>query len=444
MASGGNVSSTGTFTADYRERPWWWEAVDPADNPAHPLPDSTDVLIVGSGYAGLNAALELARGGVRATVVDASPIGHGASTRNGGMLSTEPKFAPREQLVERYGEALADQIVDDGRAALPSLEEVVEREAIDCHLERNGRFVGAHARRAFRTMAASFRALPESEQARFELVERIDQHVYVGDSDYYHGGLFEPAGGALDPALYHRGLISACERQGVILCGSAPVDGITRAADDFRVRIGDHTVRAGQVMLATNGYTGPLSPWQRARLVPLGSYIIATEDIGEERVESLFRGFATHANTQRVLYYYRPSPDHQRILFGGRASFGPTSPTEAAPRLLGYLRGVWPSLADVRVSRAWTGNVAFTFDHLPHMGQHEGIHYCMGCNGSGVAMMSYLGRQVALAILGPRKRACAFARIPFPTVPGYDGRPWFLPLVGNWYRLRDRLDRLLP
>ena len=149
------------------------------------------------------------------------------------------------------------------------------------------------------------------------------------------------------------------------------------------------------------------------------------------------------SNTQRVLFYYRPSPDHRRVLFGGRASFALTDAVTTAPRLHDYMCRVYPSLRDVPITHAWSGNVSFTFDYLPHMGMHEGVHYCMDCNGGGVAMMSYLGRQIALKILGKTNRQCAFETIPFPTRAFYAGNRWFLPIIGNWYRFRDWMERSL-
>jgi glycine/D-amino acid oxidase-like deaminating enzyme len=226
-----------------------------------------------------------------------------------------------------------------------------------------------------------------------------------------------------------------------VLLAETPVRKIEGKPGAFRLVTSRGAMAAREVVIGTNGYTGALTPWQRRRLVPLGSYIIATEPIGKARVESMFRRFCTMSNTQRVLFYYRPSPDHERVLFGGRASFRMTDAVSSAPTLYEYMCRVYPELRGVKLTHSWTGNVAFTFDYLPHMGIHEGLHYCMGCNGSGVAMMSYLGRQVALKILGRTNRACAFERIAFPTRPLYDGTPWFLPIVGGWYRLLDRLDR---
>ena len=141
-----------------------------------------------------------------------------------------------------------------------------------------------------------------------------------------------------------------------------------------------------------------------------------------------------------MLYYFRPSPAGDRILFGGRASFVQTDVRRAGARLHRFLVHLIPALAGTRITHAWKGNVAFAFDYLPHLGQHEGVHYALACNGGGVVLMTHMGRQVARQMLGGTNRPSAFSRLPFPTMRGYTGTPWFMPLVGGLYRLRDRLD----
>jgi glycine/D-amino acid oxidase-like deaminating enzyme len=147
------------------------------------------------------------------------------------------------------------------------------------------------------------------------------------------------------------------------------------------------------------------------------------------------------SDSRRVLSYFRPSPDGTRVIWGGRASFSDMSAAQAAPVLARMMAGVFPELRGAALSHAWRGNVAFTFDFLPHLGQQDGIHYAAGCQGSGVAMMSWMGHQAALAIANQGNRSFALREVPMPTMPGYGGRPWFLPLIGGWYRLRDWWDR---
>ncbi|MCK6452807.1 MAG: FAD-dependent oxidoreductase, partial [Alphaproteobacteria bacterium] len=219
------------------------------------------------------------------------------------------------------------------------------------------------------------------------------------------------------------------------------VAAVERRAGGFDLRMPTGKVEAREVLVATNGYTDGAAPWLRRRLIPVASYIIATEPLPEETMRRLDPNGRMLSDTNRVLHYFRPSPDGTRILFGGRASFRSVTAREAAPILHRMMATIWPELASTRITHAWTGNVAFTFDFVPHIAEKDGVNYAAGCQGSGVAMASYLGYRAALKIAGRANRPSAFEGNDFPTMPFYGGNPWFLPLVGSAYRLRDWLDR---
>jgi glycine/D-amino acid oxidase-like deaminating enzyme len=173
----------------------------------------------------------------------------------------------------------------------------------------------------------------------------------------------------------------------------------------------------------------------------VGSYIIATEELPPDLAASLSPKNRSIADTRRVLTYYRMSPDNKRLIFGGRAKFGHTDPVDTAPILYQFMMDRYPQLKGVTITHAWTGNVAFTMDEMPHMGKFDNLHYALGCNGSGIAMMTYLGQQTARKVAGKSNRVCAFDRPEFPDHPLYNGSTWFLPLVGRYFRTRDWIDR---
>jgi glycine/D-amino acid oxidase-like deaminating enzyme len=217
------------------------------------------------------------------------------------------------------------------------------------------------------------------------------------------------------------------------------VEAVARTPSGFDVRTARGTVRARQVLVATNGYTGTFAPWHRRRVLPIGSYIIATERLETARVERLIPGGRNIGDTRRVVVYFRPSPDGRRILFGGRAAARETDVTRCVPRLRQMLSEVFPELARVKISSAWMGLVAFTFDTMPHLGEREGIYHCMGYCGQGVPMSVYYGRKIGLTIAGRQGGESALMNLPFETRPLYTGNPWFLPAAVAWYRLLDRL-----
>ncbi|SNB74292.1 Glycine/D-amino acid oxidase [Arboricoccus pini] len=434
------------LASDFKLAPYWWEAAEPGFRDSV-LPPSSEVVVVGGGYAGLSAALTFRRLGHEVTVLDAERIGWGASSRNGGMVSGGLKV-PLDKLAGHVGKEKAEDMAAAASAAFPFIEELIEREKIACDYVRCGAFLCAWTPAHYRALAKKAETLAALTGASVRLVPRERQHEEFV-TDHYHGGLVKEATGSLHPGKYARGLAAAAERAGALLVDRVRVQAIDQEGSGFKVRTDKGQIRASGVIVTVNGYAKPATgsgalPWLTRRLVPVTSYIIATEPLGRERVRSIFPKLRTVSDTKRVLNYFRPSPDGQRILWGGRASFRlGTTPREAAPVLHRTMTEALPVLKNVRLTHAWSGNVTFTLDGLPHVGVHDGIHYAAGCQGSGVAMMSWLGHQAALLASKAGNAPFALNRERFPTLPFYAGRPWFLPVVGEWFRLRDRLDRLL-
>jgi glycine/D-amino acid oxidase-like deaminating enzyme len=197
-------------------------------------------------------------------------------------------------------------------------------------------------------------------------------------------------------------------------------------------------VRARDVIVATNGYTEALTPWLQRRVIPIGSYIIATEELPETLIDELFPTDRIASDTCKVLYYYRASPDRRRVLFGGRVSAAETDTSVSAPLLFESMIRVFPQLKDYAISHSWHGTVAYSFDELAHTGVHDGVHYAMGYCGSGVSMAGYLGMRTGQKVLGLAEGKTAFDDLPHPTRPLYTGKPWFLPATVAWYRWMDK------
>ncbi len=428
---------------DFTPSPYWWEAYRPVAGELVEVPRSARVAIVGGGYAGLSTALELAKHGIDAVVLEAAELGFGASTRNGGAVSGGVNigkgFTGRAHDIDPDR---AGHLLSDAAAAFGLIDRLIGEEEIDCFWEKPGRFVGAWTKRHFEAQSGRLALLNAAAASGAHMVPRRGQREEIA-SDYYYGGMVVERSGKLHPALYYKGLIEACRRRAVKLCAKAAVGRIARAGNAWRVRTSRGEITAGDIVIATNGYTGDLTPALRRRIVPIASHIIATEELPPDLARSLIPKGRTLSDTRRVLCYYRMSPDGRRMVFGGRARFTAVEPRVSAPILYRYMTLRFPQLLGVKLTHAWTGNTAFTLDALPHMGQSEGLHYCLGCNGSGIAMMTYLGWQTARKIARAANYACSFDTPDFPDHRLYRGDPWFLPVVGGWYRLRDRLDRLL-
>jgi glycine/D-amino acid oxidase-like deaminating enzyme len=422
------------FAPDFKPAPYWWEAYRPVGGELVDVPRQARVAIVGGGYAGLSAALELSKHGIDAVVLERGALGEGASTRNGGAVSGGVNVGIDP---ERTGRMLSDAY-----DAFALVERLIEDENIDCFWQKCGRFVGAWTPAHFDYQETRLEHLNDNAQSGAYMVPRERQRNEIA-SDYYYGGMVVERSASLHPALYYKGLLDACHRRGIVVCAEAAVETIGRSGAGWRVRTRRGETDAGDVVIATNGYTGVLTPRLKRRIVPIASHIIATEELPDDLARSLIPKGRTLSDTKRVLCYYRMSPDGKRMVFGGRARFTQADPLLCARVLHGYMTERFPQLRGVRITHGWTGNTAFTLDALPHMGEDEGMHYALGCNGSGIAMMTYLGYQTARKIARAANYACAFDSVDFPDHPLYSGNPWFLPLVGSYYRLRDRLDRML-
>jgi glycine/D-amino acid oxidase-like deaminating enzyme len=429
------------FHKDFRAQPFWWEAHRPIALPELTLPREARVVIVGAGYAGLSAALELTALGLDCLVLDANEPGFGASTRNGGMVSGGVNVGKR-YLSKPMPADEAAPFLADAADAFTLIEDLIIREKIDCGWTKAGYFLGAWCKSHYDDMAKKVAHLNAAAKSDSYLVPQERQREEIG-SDYYRGGMVVGRAAHIHPALFFKGLLELCQKRGVKIASKTPVGKLTQTATGWAVETPRGTIKAGDVIIATNGYTGDITPQLKRRVVPVGSYIIATEELPPDLAATLSPKNRSIADTRRVLTYYRMSPDKKRLIFGGRAKFGHTDPVETAPILYQFMTDRYPQLKGVKITHAWTGNVAFTLDEMPHMGKFDNLHYALGCNGSGIAMMTYLGQQTARKVAGKSNRVCAFDRAEFPDHPLYNGSTWFLPFVGRYFRARDWIDRRL-
>jgi glycine/D-amino acid oxidase-like deaminating enzyme len=320
------------------------------------------------------------------------------------------------------------------------MHELVGQDGIDMGLKEAGRFHGAHKPHLYDRLAKECAAGHPVWKTDSFMVPKAEMASELG-TDAYHGGIVNPRHCSVDVSRYHPSLLRKAIAAGALVKGGCRALAFERRGSGFAVMTSQGTVTAGKVILATNGYSGPLSPWHRRRLIPIGSYVIATEELPQETVDRLFPTDRMLSDTRKLVYYYRLSPDRKRVLFGGRVSLSETDPRNSALKLHRDMTALFPGTESgpVRISHAWMGFVGYTFDTLAHCGEDKGLYFAGGYCGSGVGMASYLGMRMGRKATGRDTTLSAFEKIPFPTRPLYHGTPWFLAPSVLVYRLRDRL-----
>jgi glycine/D-amino acid oxidase-like deaminating enzyme len=426
-----------------REQNFWLTTVEILrTDPARPIPESVDVAVVGAGYTGLSAARTLARSGANVAVLEAETIGWGASSRNGGMVLTGLKLGVNK-LISLYGRERTQRMYAASLATIDCVEQIVSEERIDCAFSRSGHLEVACKQKHFDDYARQVEVIAREFNHHLRIVPRRELQSEIGSSIYY-GGMVDEVSAGLNPARYVAGLALAAMKAGAAIFENARVLKINRKARQgtpgWRISTSRGALWARDVFVGTSGYTGAATPALRKKLIPIGSYIITTEVLPDALASELSPNNRMIYDSKNYLYYYRLTPDH-RMLFGGRAAFFPE--TEDSIRHSGeILRSgmidVYPQLRDVEVEFVWGGTLDFAFDIMPHAGQMDGIYYAVGYAGHGVAMATWQGQQMAKMIAGEETEN-PFVGIPFPGAPFglYNGKPWFLPFAGAWYKFLD-------
>ena len=409
-----------------------------ADAPLDSL-GRVDAAIVGGGFTGLSAALALARRGASVVVLEAGRVAGEASGRNGGHCSNGVAH-DYEGLVKRFGNAKARAMYRDFDAAVDTVESIVREESLDCDFIRSGKLKLAAKPQHFAGLERTFEVLGREVDTGMELVDTAHLSSEI-DSKQFHGGLLQKKSAQMHVGRFGVGLAEAAAKRGARVYESATVTKLDRLSGRaHRITTSRGTVEAAQVLLATGASRpGPLS-WFRRRIVPVGSFIVATAPLDAAMAQRLMPGRRNYVTTRIIGNYFRLTRDN-RLIYGGRARFampGPGSDEKSGRILRESLESVFPALTGVKLDYCWGGLVDMTEDRLPRAGEHDGLLYSMGYSGHGVQMSTHMGRVMADMIDG-RAVSSPWLDLDWRAIPGNFGEPWFLPFVGAYYRVQDML-----
>jgi glycine/D-amino acid oxidase-like deaminating enzyme len=437
-----------TSSMGMQEHNYWLTTVEmPRPESSPSLPESVDVAVIGAGFTGLSAARTLAKLGAKVAVLESETIGWGASSRNGGMVLTGMKLGVN-QLISMYGRELTQRMYDASLATIDCVEQIVREEGIECDFSRRGHLEVACKQKHFDDYARQAELIAREFNHELRVVERSELSAEIG-SNIYYGGMVDEVSAGLNPARYVAGLARAAMKAGAEIFEHAGVDSLQRESRQgeagWKLTTSRGALWARDVFVGTSGYTGRATPALQKKIVPIGSFIITTEILPEKLARELSPRNRMIYDSKNYLYYYRLTPDG-RMLFGGRAAFFPEN-DQTVRRSAEILRrgmiDVYPQLSDAKVEYVWGGTLDFAFDIMPHAGQIDGVYYAVGYAGHGVAMATYQGQKIAELIAAQatagEKPENPFVGLPFPGAPLglYNGKPWFLPFAGAWYKFLD-------
>ncbi len=400
------------------------------------LEDREDIVVVGSGFSGLNVALHLARGGRVPVIVDAGEIGAGCSTRNGGQVSSEMRPDLDEYTV-RYGKQRAISILRTGVEAHRYIGQFIAEEGIDCNYSVCGHFIGAH-RPDRMTGLAHFAEQQRTLGTDAEIIERNNVCDFVASPEF-HGGIHLPGWSSLHPGRYLAELTRLVKAEGVRIVTGTRVEQINDQGTHIAVHVAGRIVCAEHVVLGTDGYTDSACPWMQRRVVSLASVVMATEAMPHKNVQSLYPRASMVYDTRLNVTYHRPSPDGDRVILGTVVPVDTNNLQSCYSHARANMLRVFPQLANVGLANIWSGFVGATFDRLPHIGQHGRIAYAIGYNGTGVAMTAYLGRALARRMLNQKGAETGLDNLPMATFPYYRGQTWYRRPVLAWHGILDKL-----
>jgi glycine/D-amino acid oxidase-like deaminating enzyme len=426
-----------------QEHTYWLSTAEfPAVDASNPIPESVDVAVIGAGFTGLSAARTLTQRGAKVAVLESETIGWGASSRNGGMVLTGMKLGVNK-LISMYGRERTQRIYAASLASIDCVEKIVQEEKIDCDFARCGHLEVACKQKHFDDYARQAEVIAREFNHTLRVLQRNELSAEIGSKIYY-GGMVDEVSAGCNPARYVAGLARAAMKAGAQIYEHARAKRIVRESRQgelgWKLETSRGPLWAHEVFVGTSGYTGRATPALQKKLIPIGSFIITTEVLPEALARELSPRNRMIYDSKNFLYYYRLTPD-RRMLFGGRAAFFPET-DQTVRQSAGILRrgmiDVYPQLSDAEVDYVWGGTLDFAFDIMPHAGQMDDMYYAVGYAGHGVAMATYQGQKIAELMAGDKPEN-PFVEIPFPGAPlrMYNGKPWFLPFAGAWYKFLD-------
>ena len=399
-----------------------------------------DVAVIGAGFTGLGAARKLAAEGRKVVVLEAEHVGFGASGRNGGHLNNGIAHGFAEA-VEMFGLNKARDLYRAFDTGIETIQRLIAEEVIDCDFRLAGKLKLASKPRHYEVIARNFELVHREVDPDTAVLSRHDLGAEIG-SNMFHGAMLFEKSAMMHMGKFVIGLAEAAVRHGAEVHENARVTACARHGSRWSLSTSHGRFQADEVFVATGAYTPDIFAYIRRRIIAVGSFLIATRPLTEAEANAVMPGNRTCVTSLNVGNYFRLSPDN-RLIFGGRARFSATSDQTSDAKSGAILRKslarIFPQLANVEIDYCWGGLVDMTKDRFPRAGQNDGLYHCLGYSGHGAQIATHMGEVMADVIAGKENRN-PWADLPWPAIPGHFGTPWFLPLVGMYFKMKDRLS----
>lgn len=404
------------------------------------IQDEYDVIIVGSGFTGLSAALILAKNGKRVLVLESKSIGYGASSRNGGMVGPSFHKLGITGLTKKYGEESAYQVMKAGVDAVKFFKELIAEEKLNCDFEMSGRFRGIRNEKDYFKTKLECERLNKHVGLEFKMIPKESVREYVG-SDAYYGGVFYYLDGGVHPKKLVNELARTSEKYGASLIPNSKVIDIVNESGFIKVKDSNGNLYLSkEVVVATNGYTETNLKDFYKRVVPIDVSVCVTKELGEEKVKELSPKLSMHGETGRVFIWSRPTPDKKRFIFGGRLCSESDSYLEKKSKVIDKISRIYSSISENDIDSIWHGKIAYSSDHSPHINKIDGVWYVGAYCGSGVTRSVYFAKKLSDKILSKGREEFIFDKLVFPKVPFRPIAPLGASLLTKYYAFLDGLD----
>ena len=420
--------------------PYWWEDYKPYHFQNCSINNQTyDLVIIGAGYTGICAAQESVSKNLKTLLIDQNALGEGASTRSAGMVSGGLNFGKKVDLFKEYGDQMAVDFIKESIDSYRFLEDRVNGYHSEVKFQKTGRLVLAHSKKKLEALRKKIDLLNRLTNLKLDFLKNIDHEI---SNDYYKGGMLVHDAASIHPSLFYKFLLDKALNCKLDIFSPCKLLSHKKIENYHIVNTTEGIVKTKFLLFATNGYSEKEIGKENYNIIGVPSYIAVTNEIGTEAISKVMPKLRMYSDTKNDLFYFRPTPDHKRLLFGAFPVWAYQKESSRFVESFFYknISRILPSLNNFKINYIWGGKVGVTFNTLPHVKNEKNKLYVFGCNGSGVALMPYLGYKSISLITKKTNSPIIITKI--NSKKNYFKKiiSFLLPILGIYYRKKEEIE----